>query len=651
VLPSWARFIHGRAATILAIDLFLCALSWPAAIILRLGDVAVEQMPYYRDAIVVGVPLAVVICGAVFGACGLYRTLWRYVSLQDVISIAKTVAIAIAIFTGAMATVTWVKVPRSVPVIQYLLLVASMTSTRVVYREFLWWSQRRRDSNMWRIPTLLVGVNTNAELFIRATESDPRLPYSVVALLDLDGGHVGRMVHRVPVLGRVDDLPAVVEQLRGTSVRPQRVLIADDTGKVDTPRLADEAEALGMTVAYLPALTALRGRSDRDERRNSEIAVQDLLRRPAVVLSHEKLSDLIAGRRILVTGAGGSIGSELCRQIASYGPGEMVLIESSEYSLYNIDLDMSERHPSLPRRAVLCDVRQRAQVMRLFREYRPELVFHAAALKHVPLAEANPTEAILTNTLGTRNVADAARDVHALAMVQISTDKAVNPSSIMGASKRLAEYYTQALDLVAQEGSNGSHQPTRFVTVRFGNVLASSGSVVQLFQRQLAKGGPLTVTHPEIRRFFMTIGEAVSLVLQASAYGISNYEERGRILVLDMGQPVRILDIAHQMIRLAGREPNVDVPIEFTGLRPGEKLEEELFDPAELLLKTEVDGVLSASATPLLIAEIRPILDEIAKLALDGNVRSLRDRVAVLIPGCRMDQFASTDQMTAVSAD
>jgi FlaA1/EpsC-like NDP-sugar epimerase len=356
--------------------------------------------------------------------------------------------------------------------------------------------------------------------------------------------------------------------------------------------LFDAAAGLGLTLARLPKLTDFKsGVADKMEIK--PVDVEDLLGRPQVPLDRDAMARLIKGRRVLVTGAGGSIGTELVRQIAALGPAALTPVDHSEYALYRIDLEAAESFPALPRESRLADVRDKGRLDQVFAEARPEVVFHAAALKHVPMVEGNVVEGIATNTIGTVNVADTCRAFDVGHMVVISTDKAVNPSSVMGASKRLAEIYCQARDIEASARGAG----TRFVTVRFGNVLGSTGSVVPLFQRQLAHGGPLTVTHPDMRRYFMTIREAVELVLQAAALGAGETGAGvppGNICVLDMGEPVKIIDLARQMIRLAGLEPEKDVKIEIVGLRPGEKLFEEVFHGAEPLVASPAAGILLA---------------------------------------------------------
>ncbi|MDB5365763.1 MAG: capD, partial [Rhodospirillales bacterium] len=320
------------------------------------------------------------------------------------------------------------------------------------------------------------------------------------------------------------------------------------------------------------------------------------------------------------------IGGELVRQLASLAPKRLALLDHSEYALYTIDLEMSEAGPALERAAYLADIRDRDRLDEIFADERPELVFHAAALKHVPMVEANPEEGILTNVVGTRHVADLALQHGVAAMVLISTDKAVNPSSVMGASKRLAEAWCQTLDTEECRRIATSGQGTRFVTVRFGNVLGSTGSVVPRFEQQLAKGGPITVTHPDVERYFMTCREAVQLVLQASAYGVQHPERRGRIYVLDMGEPVKIVDLARRMILLAGLRPDRDIRIEFTGLRPGEKLSERLFNDAEPPERTEAAGIFVArnQARPrAVVTDFVASLERAARAENDQEVRQL----------------------------
>jgi O-antigen biosynthesis protein WbqV len=364
---------------------------------------------------------------------------------------------------------------------------------------------------------------------------------------------------------------------------------------------------------------------------------------------------MIAGRTVLVTGAGGSIGSELTRQAAEYGAGRLILLDHSEYLLYSIALELSESFQRIDTRSVLADVRDQAGLERLFAEERPEIVLHAAAVKHVPLAEDNPPEAALTNVIGTRNVADSCRSHGVTAMVLISTDKAINPSSVMGATKRLAECYAQACDMAERtQDTRQRGSGTRFTTVRFGNVLGSTGSVVPLFSRQIERGGPVTITHPEMTRYFMTVREAVQLVLQAAAISLRQQDgaDVGKVYVLDMGEPVKIVDLARQMIRLAGLRPDKDVQIQYTGVRPGEKLHEELFHSQEPVLDTGHRGLQLAAARTANIEVLRKAIGELESNARAGSVEQVRDILRHNVPEYRRQNaraLADTSSNAAIS--
>ena len=531
----------------------MAALSFIAALYLRLGDDFLPQTsPFLLEATVMFTAIATV----TFMTMGLYRGVWRYASLNDLIAILKAVSVAVVLFTVVMFLATRLELmPRSTMAINWLLLLAMLGGPRFAYRLFkdgnlIGLADRDYDS---RVPVLLVGAGNMADAFLRAMRR-PGEGYRVIGILDDDPSRLGGNIHGVRILGALSDMGDVVDRLRRDGRKPARVLIANERLSGAAVRaLLEQAEAHGMTLGRVPRLTDFRdgaaAAEDGVERIEPRpIAVEDLLGRPQTRLDRDSMAALIENRRVLVTGAGGTIGGELVRQIAGLNPAALTLLDSSEYSLYRIDREVGESWPEMARHSILADIRDVAALDAAFGRARPDLVFHAAALKHVPIAEAHACEAVLTNVQGTRHVADLARQHGARAVVQISTDKAVNPTNVMGASKRLAESYCQALDRVADDDS------TRFLTVRFGNVLGSTGSVVPLFQRQLAMGGPLTVTHPRMTRYFMTVREAVELVLQASAMGLdpATQAPAGGIYVLDMGEPVRILDLAQQMIRLAG---------------------------------------------------------------------------------------------------
>jgi O-antigen biosynthesis protein WbqV len=630
-----------KARLVFVHDLLIAAVSIILALYLRLG---VSSFAEYADDLTYRIPLFVVVAGVTFHAFGMYRGLWRYASVSDLMAIIKAVSVALLVFMPLMFLINRLdEMPRSVPIIQWFLLVVMLGGPRFIYRvvRSRRWRLPRGSLNSRQVPVLLVGASDNAALFIRALSGDPDAAYHVVGILDRTGEDVGRHIHSVPVLGRVEEIEDVIQRIGARGLRPQRVILADPPDRLDAERfgrLLERAEALGLSVARLPSLVDFRSAVNDNRIELRPIALEDLLGRPQTRLDHAAIRELVTGRRVLVTGAGGTIGGELTRQIAALGPAELTLVDSSEFNLYSIDMELREQHVGMMCSPVLCNIRERERVMQLFESYRPELVFHAAALKHVPMVELNPGEGVLTNVVGTRNVADAAARYGALAMVQISTDKAINPTSVMGATKRLAELYCQALDLSVPPRNGSASSGARFMTVRFGNVLGSSGSVVPLFERQLARGGPLTVTHPEIRRFFMTVREAVELVLQASAYGVNQPEHRGQIFVLDMGKPAKIVDIARQMIRLAGLRPEVDIKIEFTGLRPGEKLYEELFDDQETRLPAVVDGVLVATSHPMELKLLRRAFDELAVIGQDHERPLLQRAIARVLPTYQPEQ-------------
>ena len=376
-----------------------------------------------------------------------------------------------------------------------------------------------------------------------------------------------------------------------------------------------QADTLGMTLARLPKLTDFKtGLSDQMEIR--PVDVEDLLGRVQTPLDRDGMRQLVEGKRVLITGAGGSIGSELVHQVCCFSPLSLTLIDNSEFALYSIDLEVAQKWPNLNRNTIIADVRNQDRIHSVIRSASPELVFHAAALKHVPLVEANICEGLATNVIGARNVANACVEFGVNTMVVVSTDKAINPTSVMGASKRLAEIYCQALDLDPEKGAY-----TRFVTVRFGNVLGSTGSVVPLFQKQLAVGGPLTVTHPDMTRYFMTIREAVELILQSATLGTQQGSEsqQGKIYVLDMGEPVKIIDLARQIIRLAGLQPDTDIKIKVTGIRPGEKLFEEILHGDEDLVQTKAQGILLAAPRATKLDEISKAIDVLSDICANGD--------------------------------
>jgi O-antigen biosynthesis protein WbqV len=500
-----------------------------------------------------------------------------------------------------------------------------------------------RSSSAQIVPVLLISTRDGADTFIRETVRDRNPVYRVIGVLSDTRSRVGREIYGVPVLGMIDELEAVVARLDRRGARPQKLIVtAQGLGGPMVRSLLERADALAIPLARLPGATELR-QGLADLATIKPIAIEDLLGRPQAVLDREAMARLVRGRRVLVTGAGGTIGSELARQLAALAPERLILFDHSEFLLYTIDLELREHFPGQPLRPLLGDVRNRRRVDEVLAAELPEIVFHAAALKHVPMVEQNPVEGVLTNVIGSRNVAEAARTHGVRLVVQISTDKAVNPTSVMGATKRLAEAACQALDLDEAARARRGQGGTRLVTVRFGNVLGSTGSVVPLFSRQLATGGPLTVTDPDVTRFFMTVREAVELVLEASATaapdegGQAESEARGKIFVLDMGEPVRIVDLAQQMIRLAGLVPERDIKIEYTGLRPGEKLHEELFHDAEAAVPTANPALRLAAPRTANYAVLARSIDELEEQARAANEARVLDLLRRLVPEYRRE--------------
>jgi O-antigen biosynthesis protein WbqV len=637
-----------QAYVAFAHDVVMAALSFLLALYLRLGGVNFAD--YAERLAPDALPVFVACCAVVFATMGLYRGIWRYASLNDVIAIVKATAIAVLIFVPLQFLLTRLEdLPRSQIVINWIVLVALLTVPRIAYRIL---RDRRMDYVLKRdrghtIPVLLYGAGDEADLFLRALARQPTTPYEAVGIVARKDGRVGRRIQGVDVLGTEENLAEVAARLERRGRKPRRLIVT--IPDIDGERLSalfERADALGMTVARVPRATDFREGAGGDGIELRPIAIEDLLGRAQTVLDRPAMQALCAGKRVLITGAGGSIGSELVRQVSDFGPARLALLDSSEYQLYEIDLELSRRHAGLARAALLADVRDARRVGALIGVERPEIVFHAAALKHVPMVEAHPDEGILTNAIGTRIVADACAKHGVGCMVVISTDKAVNPSSVMGASKRLAEQYCQALDLVeAKKTGAGTH----FVIVRFGNVLGSTGSVVPLFQRQLTEGGPLTVTHPEVDRYFMTVREAVELVLMASAVGAADRRFSGKVFVLDMGQPVKIVELAKQMIRLAGKTPERDIKIRFTGLRPGEKLREELLHQQEDLVPTGAKSILLASPRTSDLKLLARAFDDMERHARAGATSEALALLKHLVPEYRPTPNGAADESAAAT--
>lgn len=591
-------------------------LAWVApAIVLAYAvrfNLVVEASQMARDLKYL-VPAALLVHGTSFWLFGLYRGIWRFASIPDLVRILNAVAVGTAFTVLAAITLNRLQgVPRSVLVLYPVFLALGLAVPRLFYR---WFKDRRLGLTRTNVArALVVGAGTAGELLVRDLRR--RGEYLPVALLDDDGAKQGGEIHGVRIVGRIDDLPRVAGEMAVDLV----LLAMPSAAHRVRQRVVALCNQAGLPCKTLPTLDDLGDASDIGGKLRA-LEIEDLLGRDPVVLDEREIRRFLQGKRVLVTGAGGSIGSELCRQIARFRPATLVGLDNGEYNLYRVDAEFARRNPSdgMTWTPLLGDVRDRPLVERLFAAHQPQVVFHAAAYKQVPLLETNEVQATDTNVFGTLNLAQAAAAQGASHFVMISTDKAVDPTNVMGATKRIAELVCRAVQADSSD--------TRMITTRFGNVLGSAGSVVPLFREQISAGGPVTVTDPGMSRYFMTIPEACRLVLQAGAMG-----EGGQVYVLQMGEPVRILDLAEQMIRLAGFVPYEDIAIDFIGLRPGEKLQETLFFPDETPVGTAHGKILLAAGTPLEKARVTSCTDQLRRACALGNAELLRRTLAQLVP-------------------
>lgn len=523
----------------------------------------------------------VLVGGGCLYAMKLNRGLWRYASIPDLVAIVKAVTLAVTIFTiGNFMLSRAENVSRLAIMLIWVFSVFGLGAGRMLYRfikETRFFPQLRDTGDLTE-HYLLYPFSDTSENYIRAIRRLNPAGFRIAGIIDPRLAFVHNGMHALQVLGTPEHIASIVSQKHARGIAISGLIVTDPRiSGAEMTNLLEACNAAGIGISRLPDMMDFPKAGDSNLLSPKPVRLQDLLGRPQVTVENLEISAFLKGNTVLVTGAGGSIGSELCRQIAAFRPDKLIFLDSSERNLYDITQEFSSSFQDISVVPVIADIRDRSRVDEVVNFFAPHVVFHAAALKHVPLVEANPVEAIKTNVLGTANLAESAVAAGAKAFVLISTDKAVNPSSVMGASKRAAELYCQALDL--------DDAPTSFRIVRFGNVLGSAGSVVPLFQKQIAQGGPVTVTDPDMTRYFMTIPEAVHLILQATSHGMNDVkqpaETRGAILVLNMGQPIKIADLARRLIQLAGFRPDKDIKIEYTGRRPGEKLEEELLSNLE----------------------------------------------------------------------
>lgn len=572
---------------LLLIDAIILAVMPIMAVLLRFeGEIPAAEFDIIRT----GLPWMVLLSLAVFYFYGMYHRIWHYARMRDLIAIVGAVTLsqaAIFILTVLLS----IAIPRSVLIITWLLDLGAIGASRLMFKINL---DLVTESKGARENLLIVGAGDAGAMLARELEQNDAATISIVGFVDDDEKKQKGRLAGFPILGTTRDLPAVVRKHKIDTI-----VIAIPSADGDAVRRIDrQCRKTGANVRIMPGIyEMISGEAGMGELR--EIRLEDLLRRDPIQLDFDQITGYIAGKTVLITGAGGSIGSELSRQISRVGAKEIILLGRGENSIYEIHQELKRKFPEQTYHTVIANITDKDRMARIFKRFHPQVVFHAAAHKHVPLMEIQPDEAVRNNVFGTKNVAELADENQAEIFVLISTDKAVNPTSVMGATKRTAELVLQEIN---------QHSKTKFVTVRFGNVLGSRGSVVPLFEKQIAAGGPVTVTHKEMTRFFMTIPEAVQLVLQAGSQA-----EGGEVFLFDMGKPVKINDMAEDLIRLHGLTPGRDIKIVYTGLRPGEKLYEELLTSEEGTTSTKHKKIFKARIQPLDEADLKQSLQTLQK--------------------------------------
>jgi FlaA1/EpsC-like NDP-sugar epimerase len=604
------------------IDIAVLMLAFFLAMLVRF-DWNVPRLMFQQLMIVL--PYVVLLQYAFLSGFGITRFSWRFISLRDTVRIFAAIASATAVLIACRLAspmlldrfplARYAIVPLGVLLGDFFLAFIGLTGVRALRRMLgeRVASKSHRGEEEPPEPTLLVGAGQGGVLVAQEISRRPDLGILPVAFIDDSPVKQGAVIHGIKVQGTSKDLERIAERY---GVKQALITISNAPGTA-IRRITEACTDAGLSVKIVPGTHEIVG-GRVNLSRIREVAIEDLLRRAPVKLQAEVVTEMVRGQPVMVTGAGGSIGSELCRQVAAYRPSRLVLVEHSENALFEIHSELSNRFGELEVVPCVADITDVPRMTRLFREHRPMIVFHAAAYKHVPMMEWNPVEAVKNNVLGTQVIADLADKLAVERFVMISTDKAVNPTSVMGASKRAAELYVQALS---------RDSATHFATVRFGNVLGSAGSVIPIFQRQIENGGPVTVTHPDMTRYFMTIPEAVQLVMQAGALS-----QGGETFILDMGQPVRIVDLAHDLIRLSGLEPEKDIEIRFTGVRPGEKLFEELSTTAEGIERTTHPKIFTGTYDSPHLPGLRAQFDTLGGLCKTGNATSIRQALAQLVP-------------------
>jgi FlaA1/EpsC-like NDP-sugar epimerase len=600
----------------MAADAVLVALAYFLAFQLRFLDEPHGWPERYQNLFIQSVGFVVVGKLIVFYACGLYQKWWRYISGRDFLLIFRAVAIASAILVVLFAVAKPFPhtLPRAVEVTDFVLTMMLIAGARLAVRLIV--ERPSRGSRLPKHEVLVIGAGSGGQMVVRELQLNPNLGATAIGFVDDDPRKRGMRMLGLKVLGSTKEIATILDESE-----PDEVVIAIPSAPGTLRGMVVAAcRDREIRVRTLPTVFELLRGGVQLNKQLREVRVEDVLGREPIVRELDRVGAYLRDRIILVTGAGGSIGSELCRQIAQVRPRLLVMLDHAEDNLFQIDREMVEERHFTNVESVLADCREPHRMLEVMQRFKPDVVFHAAAYKHVPLMEANPLEAVRNNAIATRITAETAAASNVERFVLISTDKAVNPKTVMGASKAMAEW------IVESAGHN--HPGTRFASVRFGNVLGSSGSVVPIFRSQIERGGPVTVTHPEMTRYFMTIPEAVQLVIRAGDIGAG----KGEVFVLDMGEPVKIVDLAHNMIRLAGYEPERDIAVEFTQPRPGEKLHEELFSTGEQPQPTAARRIDRAVRARAVDPEwVESTLDSLEHLVLAGDEADLAERVVELI--------------------
>ncbi|HLA75659.1 MAG TPA: nucleoside-diphosphate sugar epimerase/dehydratase [Gammaproteobacteria bacterium] len=606
--------------TVILHDLIMVVLAWSLASLFRY-DFPLDSANWI--AFLKPLPFVALAQGVVLWWAGVYRGVWRFASIPDLWNIIRAVVVGMLAVSLTLFLATRMEgIPRSALLLYPLFLIFLLSAPRLTYRMWKDHSFGVDSGNRERV--LIIGAGRSGELLARDMLHDNG--YLPVGFLDDKERLKGTHVHGIPVLGTIDELARIVAYKKIDVI----VIAMPSANSAQMRRVVGLCEQTEIPFRTLPRLQDLvSGQASLKELR--EVAIDDLLGREPVSLDWQRIRVGLAGKRVLVTGAGGSIGAELCRQVARLGVATLVLYEHSEYNLYTVEMELRQEFPELVLYGFLGDVCDEVAVEHIMDLHRPEVLFHAAAYKHVPILEAQTREAVRNNVLGTKVVALAADKHHCNTFVMISTDKAVNPTSVMGTTKRIAEIFCQNLN---------QRSSTHFITVRFGNVLGSAGSVVPLFQKQISAGGPVTVTHPQITRFFMTIPEACQLIMQSAAMG-----RGGEIYVLDMGEPVGITYLAEQMIRLAGKVPGEDIEIIYTGLRPGEKLYEELFHAQEDLTKTDHKKILLAQCREMDWKFLNAVITEMEQACTAYDEAKIREQLKQLVPELSEAETSGSDNV------